>query len=322
MKRRKVYCRQDHEKHAQKMLRKAKLLVRAFAMDQDGTLKGGDERRYKKANVAELLVRIAQKGKCPAVITASGVSALRSFVSLEAICQQKDLSVPIFVGIGNGAALYRFDKDGRTTIYNHELTVKEIKQIIKVWEQLYAALKIEEKDLQPKGLETFKEFIEADWEGAIPKEYLAIFKPYKGRCYTEKIKATVVLPQWEETSQRDLVQKLQAALDNNLGSKKYSAVRGNDTFLHITRSCSRIDTKLFALQAIMDQLKLNKNSVAAFGDMPLDNDKGLLIESGLRFSFTNKELNKKNIKKPPFILPGSLKTPVGSVYRAIDYLLA
>lgn len=311
---------QEREQYGQKMLEKAKPTVRAFAMDQDGTVKGGDDPQYKKANVAELLQRIVKCGKYPAIITASGASALKSFSPMNDFYSQERISIPTFIGIGNGAAFYRFDASGRAEIYNHSLTLEEIKTILNVWEKTYQQLAVKESELQLKGIKTFNDFIQTDWTGYIPFDYIEVFKSYNGRCFTEPIKVTVVLPAWDEIKQRELARQLQISLDNELGKNKYLAVRGNDTFLHITHTFD-IDPKLFALQKFMHELGLKKENVAAFGDMPLDNDQGLLIDSKLPYAFTNQYFEKRDIKNPPFILPGSLKSPVGSVYKAIDYLL-
>ena len=55
--------------------------------------------------------------------------------------------------------MYKFDTAGKTEIYNHGLTLDEIKAIIGVWEKTYQALGIKESELQPRGIKTFKEFI-------------------------------------------------------------------------------------------------------------------------------------------------------------------
>ncbi|MBI2053933.1 MAG: HAD family phosphatase [Candidatus Staskawiczbacteria bacterium] len=314
------YSRREKEQYCQEMLEKAKSTVLAFVMDQDGTIKGGDDPEYKKENPAELLQKIARKGKYPSVITASGITALKSLSSLEAFYLKENIETPIFIGIGNGTALYRFDKKGRKEIYNNELTLEEAKAIVETWKNVYAFLNIDEQDLQPKGLETFRKFMDTDWQGLIPNEYSDIFKQYDGKCFTEKIKTTVVFPKWDEEKQRELVRKMQEELDKNLGHNKYAAVRGDDIFMHITRAFN-VDSKLFAFKKIREELKLKNDNIAAFGDMPFDNDKGLLIDSGLPFSFTNKDIKKEDLKEPPFVLPGSSESEVGSVYKAIDYLL-
>lgn len=308
------------EQYAQIMLKRAKPTIKALVMDQDGTVKGGDDIKYKKANVSQLLQKIATAGKYPIIITASGASALKSFFPMKDFYSQRRIFIPTFIGIGNGAALYKFNTTGRSEIYNYGLTLNEVKAIIEVWKNLYETLDIRETDFQAKGIETFKKFMQTDWTGYIPEEYLSVSNQYDGQCFAEKIKVTVVFPNWQEKKQRTLVGKFQAELDNTFGRKKYLASRGDDTFLHITNTF-KIDPKLYALQKIMSELNLKKENVAVFGDMPLDNDKGILIESRLPYTFTNQYFNNKNKNSPPFLLPGSVLSSVGSVYQAIDYLL-
>lgn len=293
----------------QKKLKEAKKTVRALVMDQDGTVKGGDDPKFAKANVTELLQKISQAGKTPVILTASGASALKSF---------SEINFPAFIGIGNGTALYEFDQNGKKEIYNQGLSLEEVQKIIKVWQKVYEDLEIHETDLQPKGVATFKEFMGKDWSGYIPSEYVEVFKQYGGRCFTEEIKVTVVFPNWDEVKQRELVVKMQAALDENLEKGKYLAKRGDENFLHMTHAFE-IDPKLFALRKIMEELKLNSGEVAVFGDLPLDNDRGMLIESGLPYTFTNRWI--ETLEAPPYLLPGSGESMVGSVYAAIDYLL-
>lgn len=310
----------NHEKYAQTMLEKAKPHVKAIVMDQDGTVKGGDDPRYQKANVAELLQKIVRGGKYPGIITASGASALKSFSPMNNFYSQEKISIPTFIGIGNGTALYRFDTAGRSEIYNHGLTLNEVKAIVKVWQNVYESLGIRESDLQPKGLTTFKKFMVMDWTVYIPDDYLKIFKRYDGRCFTEQIKVTVVFPSWDADKQRKLVKQMQTELDKNFGKNKYLVSRGDENFLHITHTFE-VDPKLFALQTIMKDLGLTPKQVVAIGDLPLDNDKGLLVDSKLPYTFTNRYFGKKDLDKPPFILPGSFQSPVGSVYRAVEFLL-
>jgi hydroxymethylpyrimidine pyrophosphatase-like HAD family hydrolase len=310
----------DHKQYAQQMLEKAKAHIRLLVMDQDGTVKGGNELQYQKANVSKLLQKIIRAGKYPAIISASGASALKSFAKMNDFYFQEKISTPTYIGIGNGTALYRFDKIGRTEIYNYGLKLDEIKTIIKLWKKIYQKLDIKESDLQPKGIKTFKEFAQADWTDYIPKEYVAFFKQFGGRCFTEQIKVTVVFPSWEAEKQRELVEKMQKALDQALGRRKYLVSRGDDTFLHITHAFG-VDPKLYALRTIIKKLRLTPKQVVAIGDLPLDNDKRLLIESRLPYTFTNTYFEKTNLRTPPFILPGSSKSAVGSVYKAISYLL-
>lgn len=308
----------DQRLIAQQMLKKAKAGVRAFVMDQDGTVKG-DDPRYNTANLIKLLQKIARAGRYPAIITSSGASALKSFSPMNDFYIKEKNMPATFIAVGGGNALYRFDHKGRSEIYNHGLSIDEVKAIIKIWENLYKSFEIKESDLQPKGIETFKKFGLTDWTGYIPGQYLRISKYYKGRCFTEPIKVTVIFPVWSAEKQRDLVVLMQSALDKALGKGRYLASRGDDTFFHIIHT-SKVDPKLLALQTIMKKLNLNKEQMVAFGDLPLDNDKELL--KSLPYSFTNSNYDKKNLRSPPFILPGCLKSPVECVHQAIDYLLS
>lgn len=313
--------RKQYENLGKEKLQKARKNLKAIVMDQDGTVKGGEDPLYQKANVAELLKKIARAGKHPAIITASGASALKSVASLVDFYAEEKIPTSTYIGIGNGTALYRFEPSGRTEIYNHGLTIDEEKSIIKVWQEVYKTLGIKESELQPKGIETFRKFMETDWTGYIPPEYIELFRQYGGQCFTEPIKVTVALPVWEAEKQRELVKQLQLSLNSGLGRNKFIALRGDDIYLHITHSFD-IDPKLFALQTIMRELGIQGKNIVAFGDLPLDNDRGLLVESKLPFTFTNHEFGKQNANRPPYILPESSVSSVGSVYKAIDYLLS
>lgn len=314
------YTQKQFEKIGSEKLQKVKNSFKAIVMDQDGTVKGGDDLKYKNADILPLLKKIVSKNKYPAIITGSGASALKSFTSLIDFYQQKKNTNPTYIGIGNGTALYKFDQKGRSELYKCVLTLSEVKSIVEVWKKVYTELKIQESDLQQEGLVTFRKFMETDWAGYIPEEYLSVFRQHDGKCFTEEIKVTVVFPAWNETRQRELIKILQKSLDKILGKGLYFVSRGDDIYMHINHAL-KIDPKLFALQRIMTELRLDKNQVVTFGDMPLDNDKGLLVDSRLPFTFTNRIFNKKDQKNPPFFLPGSLLSPVGSVYNAIDYLL-
>jgi len=311
--------RQEHEEYSQEILKKAKSSVKLIAMDQDGTVKGGNDEKYKKANVSELLIKIARKNICPMIITASGVTALKSFLSLTDFYNKENCNIPIFISIGNGNALYKFDKNGKKEIYNKRLKIEEVKNILKIYEEVY--LNIKEEELQTKGIDNFKSFINNDWNGYIPNDYVELFKKYNGRCFCEEIKVTFVFPKWNEKEQRELAKEFQKKLDDRLGKGKYLASRGDDVYLHITHTFE-IDPKLFALHKVINYLGLAKENVVTFGDLPFDNDNGILIKSELPYTFTNSFFDKKIIDKPPYILKGSEKFSVGSVHLAIEYLIS
>jgi hypothetical protein len=69
-------------------------------------------------------------------------------------------------------------------------------------------------------------------------------------------------------------------------------------------------------------LGLKPNQVAAFGDMPEDNDAGLL---SFPYSFTNSEdflKSKKDLGQPPYVLVGPDSSSVARVYQVIEYLIS
>lgn len=310
--------RQEHEEFCKSILNEIKGKIKLIAMDQDGTVKGGNDERYKKANVSDLLINIAKKGIYPMIITASGVTALKSFSSLNEFYNKEKCKTPIFISIGNGNALYIFDLSGRKELYNKRLKLDEVKNILKVYEEIYS--NINERELQEKGIETFKSFINNDWKGYIPEEYVEEFKKYNGKCFCEEIKVTVIFPKWTEERQRELVKEFQKRLDEKFEKGKYLVSRGDDTYMHVTNTFE-IDPKLYTLNKIKDYLKLNNEEVITIGDLPFDNDKGILVLSKLPYTFTNSYFDKKEINKPPYILPGSEKSGVESVHLAIKYLI-
>jgi len=301
----------ENEQKGKEMLQMAKTHIKAIVVDQDGTVKDENNIIYKQSNVAKLLQRITRSGIYSAIITGSGVTALKSFISP---------SAPTYLGIGNGTALYKFNSKGRTEVYAHPLTLQEEKTIITIWFELCNRLGIAESQLQSKGLETFRKFMITDWTGYIPPTYVKQFKEFNGKCFTEPFKVTLVFPAWDELRQRQLVKRMQKMIDEKLGKNRFVAQRGDNTFLHITHALS-IDPKLFALNTIMKMLSLKRKNIVVFGDLPLDNDRGMLAKSRFPYTFTNHEYRNKNPNKPPYILPGSTVSPIRSVYNAIDYLL-
>ncbi|MEM0465162.1 MAG: HAD hydrolase family protein [Candidatus Pacearchaeota archaeon] len=312
----------EHEGYCQQILKKVKSTIKAFVMDQDGTIKGGDDKKYQEPDVvSKLLQKIIQKSKYPIIITASGVTALKSLEDLVKFYQNCKIEIPIFVSIGNGNALYKFDKLGKTEIYSNKLSTHEIKNIIDLCKKIYSSLNIKEEEIQKKGIENFKRFINMNWTGYIPKDYFDIFKEYDGKCFCEEVKLTVVFPSWNEEKQRWLVKNIQNSIDSKFGKNKFLVSRGDSVYMHLTKTFS-IDPKLYTLQYIMKDLRLEENEVAVFGDLPFDNDKGILIDSKLPYTFTNIFIEKDNLEDPPFILPGSSESQVGSVHKAIDYLLS
>lgn len=310
--------RDKQEKYCQAVLKKIKPKVKAFVFDVDGTIKSSSEPDLKPL---ELIEKIVLNGKFVGIITASGVSALGGLAEpIVKLISEKNYSIPIYFGVANGVALYRLDNRGRHELYNYSLKIKEINSILKAWKIVMKKNKIKDTDLVEKGLITFNEFLKKDWGEYIPSSYLSLSEKFAGKCFIERLKATFVMPKDEVLSQEKFVAIMQKQIDKITGRGKYIIDMGDTTFAHVTQRPSMIP-KLFALKRIMKELKLKKEQILTFGDMPFGNDKGLLIDNHLPYTFTNKYFTKANIKKPPFVLPKSEITPIGSVYKAVEFLL-
>ena len=294
------------------ILNKLKLSLKVFVFDYDNTIV---DKNFKLDKALGLFKKIVEKEKYLIIITARGATAIKI---LSNPLLKLSLNKPIYLGCGNGTILYELSKNKIKTIYNNGLNFSEIKEIIKKWENAYSSLKIEKTDLNIKGLHTLNKFLTDKWKGLIQDRIIDLCKKYNGSCFAEKAKVSIVLPK-DKNSHEEIIKTLMSKINDK--GKKYLVSKGNDIYCHITRSFN-IDPKLYAVQTIMKNLRLKSEEVFVCGDMPLDNDKGLLIDSHLPFAFTNKLIPNWNKDKPPFVLPGSKKSPVGSVHKAVDYLLS
>lgn len=308
----------SHENYCKKMLDKAKPKVKAFIFDFDGTIKSSSE---PECLPLTLLKKIVSNGKFAGVVTASSVSVLNSLAKqIIRLISENNFSIPVYLGIANGAAFYKLDKFGKHELYSYPLTSNETNEILKVWKKVIKRIKIKETNLVEKGLITFDEFLKKDWGNHIPDDLLKLSMEFSGQCFVEKLKVTFVMPKDEIFSQERFIIMMQDEIDKILGFGKFIIDMGDNIFAHVT--CKpNMAPKLFALKRIKKELGLKKEQIVAFGDMPFGNDKGLLIDSGLPFAFTNKYFDKQNIYFPPFILPEFNINPIASVYKAVDYLL-
>lgn len=296
----------------------AKKIAKMFVFDVDGTIKSSAEPEYEPISLVEAVL---VKNKGVALVTASGASALGKLAEpLEKLIKAKAFKAPVFLGIANGMALYRLNPNSRQEIHRFLILIPQVIQILKVWQKVMQEQGFKQVDLVAKGLTTFQEFLARDWQGLIPKEFLEKIKKYDGQCFAEELKVTLVMPKEEAFPQKQFIALMQKKLDRELGLNHYIIDRGDTTFAHVTKKPG-MTPKLFALKRIIKELKLKKEQVVAFGDMPEDNDRGLLIDSHLPYTFTNQYFNKLKIGKPPFFLPGATRSPVASVYHAVDFLL-
>lgn len=301
-----------------KNLSEIKSKINLFVFDFDDTIKSSSERDCKPLDLVE---KIISNDKFVGIITASGVSVLSTLAEqIIQLIRKNGFNIPVYLGIANGMALYKLDKNGRQEVYSYPIELDYAKEILEVWKNVMKKIGIEDEDLMEKGVNTFKEFLLRDWNGYIPNESLSLSKENNGKCFVEKFKITFVMPKNDVFLQQDFISLMQMEINKKFGDDKFVIEMGNDIFAHLTKKPG-MAPKLFALKKIMKNLNLENDQVAAFGDMPFGNDKGLLIDSGLPYTFTNKNIEKENIETPPFVLDDSELTPVASVYKAVENLL-
>lgn len=308
----------DRQRNYQSLFNKIQCNVKVFVFDYDGTIKSSSEPDCKPL---ELIQKIIRNNKFVGIITASGMSALGGLAEqIIDLLKKNNFTTPVYFGIANGMALYKLDKDGKNEIYNYPIDIEDIQKILEAWKNVMNKIEIKDEDLMEKGLNTFKDFLIKDWGESIPKDFLSLSKKYNGKCFVEKLKATFVMPKNEIFSQEKFISLMQEEINKVLGNEKFIIDMGDNVFAHTTKRPG-MAPKLFALKKIMEDLNLKNDQVVTFGDMPFGNDKGLLIESGLPYTFTNKFIKKDRTETPPFILSGSELTPVANVYRAVENLL-
>ncbi|MBU4210234.1 hypothetical protein KKE47_03510 [Patescibacteria group bacterium] len=300
------------------LLSEIKPKIKAFVFDFDGTIKSSKE---PDCLPLELIERIVSAGKKVAIVTASGVSALNGLgQQITRLLLEGNYSTRVYLGIANGMGLYGLDKQGKCELYSYPIEIIDVKKILKAWEKAVSLVGIKDEDLVEKGLTTFKRFLEKDWGRYIPKDYLSLVKSRKGKCFAERLKVTLVMPRSEVFSQVEFVRMVQEEIDKLTGKEKFVIETGDDVFAHVT-CWPRMEPKLFALNRIKLELELKDRELVVFGDMPFGNDRGMLIDSNLPYTFTNRYFKKKDVKKPPYFLSGLAERPVLSVYRAVNYLI-
>jgi len=300
------------------MLNNIKSKIKAFVFDFDGTIKSSKE---PECLPLELIKKIIINNKSVGIVTASGVSALSGLAEqIIKLCIENDFTVPVYLGIANGMALYKLSNKGKEELYNYSISFDDTKKIIEVWKKVFNNIGLKDIDLMENGINTFKEFLVKDWGKYIPSEFLSLSKEYGGKCFVEKLKSTLVMPKNDVVLQDKFIALIQEELDNCFGKEKFIIDMGDDVFAHVTKR-PNMAPKLFALKRIIKELDLKNDQIVTFGDMPFGNDRGLLIDSGLPYTFTNKSVGEKESNTPPFVLPGSELSPVANVYKAVDSLL-
>ncbi len=305
---------QDQINITKEKLEEAKKSVKLFGLDFDGTISDGAN--FKLPEAMALVERITDKSKSTAFITARAATALKTLVPpMQEMLARKENPAPCFVAGGNGTNLYEVKKDGLDQIYNHGLNLAEVKRAVEIGRNIYEKFGITTEILAEKGLETFKKFLQDNWEGYIPAEIVDICRQYKGELFTEEAKVTFVLPK-DLAAHKELI----AELNKELGAE-YQALAGDQTYVHITKRLGE-DSKKVAIKNILQKMGLDEKQVATFGDMPHGNDAGLL---SFPYSFTNSDefaKTKTDLSQPPYALIDADTAPVARVYKAIDYLIS
>lgn len=303
---------QRHSELTKAKLEEAKPLIKLFGLDYDGTV---SDTEHRLPEVSSLVEMILDKNKFIAFVTASAASMLKKIVPvLQELLGRRKPTVSIFVAGGNGTTLYEVKKDELIEIYNHGFDLPQVKRAVETGRSVYEKLGIGAADLADKGFQTFKKFLQDDWDGYVPAEIIDVCRPFNGELFTEQAKVTFVLPK-----DKSLHQKVVDELNEDLGGE-YRAAAGDDTYVHIIRKLKE-DSKAVAIKTILEILGLEQNQVVTFGDMPTGNDAGLL---SFPYSFTNSDEFadvKKDLQQPPYILLESDLTPVNRVYKTINYLL-
>jgi len=299
---------------AEEKLTEAKALVKLFGLDFDGTISDGKD--FKLPEAMALVQKILSNGKSAAIITARAATAIKNFVPpLQEILGRLDESLSIYVAGGNGTTLYKITKDNSDMIYNHGFVLEQIFGAVEAGKKVYEKLGIKREDLAENGIETFKKFLQEDFDGYIPPEILDVCRPYDGEFFTEEAKVTFVLPK-DKSLHGKVVDELNAELGDS-----FRAVAGDETYVHITRRLQE-DSKRVAIKSILQLTNLAENEVVTFGDMPMGNDAGLL---SFPYSFTNSDEFievKKDLESPPYLLLDTNISPVARIHEAIKKLIS
>jgi hydroxymethylpyrimidine pyrophosphatase-like HAD family hydrolase len=292
---------------AQKQLENAKQTVALFALDYDGTLvEKGDT--YTIATAKDLIALILNTQKNLVIISARAATGLKLIKPVLEACLASIAKPPrVFFAGGNGTFLREISKSGSVEIYKHALEKNVIDAIVKTCAAVYAEHGFGIDVLNPDGVATFTEFLSQGWDGIIPSEILETVRPYAPTMFAEESKVSIVLPK-DHSGHQHLVEELRTrcAADPLLKSTPLAISMGDPVHVHITRELEKTDPKLYALNKVQELLNLKDTQIVAIGDMPGGNDNGLLVTSGLPYSFTNDAAyttNKANPESPPYLLP-------------------
>lgn len=300
-------------KISKKKLKEAKTRLSCIIFDYDGTLFDRFDKNFNHNRARKLLLKSLNKYHV-AVITARSASALKSIAApMLKIFSKKRFTNRFFLGVGNGVTLYEIKKNQLDKIYSHELSFSDIKFITKIYKQILKRLGLARKAFNSKGLEIFSKFVLQNWGEYIPNNIGELNKSWGGMIFAEQAKVSIVKP-LNLSKEKQLVSELRKLLFNN-----FDVVVG-DIDIHIIKRLSE-DSKKKAAKTIIKKLRISPANVVTFGDLPSGNDKALL---SFPLSFTNdSDIKRKQsyLDKPPYVLSSKTVSPVGTIYKAVDYLI-
>lgn len=306
------------EKFTQQKLEEIKLKLMLIATDYDETLRSRVYTDFSDDRAVDLIKKILTH-YVVLIITARGVTAIKILLPLLSQNTKQSSRHRFFLGTGNGRILYEVTDKHLKEIYNHGLTVLDIKSILEVYEKVFNQLKIKKKELLSKGLETYQSIISQLGNDDGPREIFKQCFKYDGRVFTEKAKVGLVQIK-DETRNNRLISHLSHFLQRE-HPDKFQVIKG-DIDIHIVKKLPE-DGKVTAAKKVIGLLGIKLNQVAVFGDLPNGNDKEIL--TSFPFSFTNAidfHRKKADPTSSPFLLPGALESPIGSVHTAIHFLLS
>lgn len=291
--------------------------IKLYVLDYDGTIfkKEGSIFNHKKAF---LLIReiLLNKKNC-LVLTARCASFLKTHLaSLKELYKKNNKINSFYIGGGNGSILYKFSSSGLIKIFDNGLKFKEAKKIMELGSKIYKDQGILLSNLNKEGISIHNIFLNTHWSNLIPRNYIDENKKYKGLCFSEEAKVAFVLPK-DFTKHKKIIYEFKNKISRFFG-KRFSVQKGDNVFLQINRY-SQIDQKLFALKIIIKKLILKKDEIFVFGNMPSDNDNGILIKGQFPYTFTNsKSFYIKKQKQLPYYLGSGEKSIHDFVIKSLQ----
>ncbi|HLC94610.1 MAG TPA: hypothetical protein VJH96_03510 [Patescibacteria group bacterium] len=305
------------EKLTQQKLEEIKLKLMLIATDYDETLRSRVYTDFNDDRAIDLIKKILTHHAL-LIITARGATIIKILLPHFGRNAKQVPRHRFFLGTGNGRILYEVINKHLKEIYNHGLTALDVKSILEVYEEVFDGLKIKKKELLPKGLKTYQSIILQLRNDRIPRQIFKQCFKYNGGVFTEEAKVGLVQIK-DQTRNNKLISHLSHSLDKK-HPNKFQVIRG-DIDIHIVKQLPE-DGKVTATKKVIDLLAVKLGQVAVFGDLPNGNDKEIL--TSFPFSFTNAidfYREKTEPTSSPFLLPGALESPIGSVHKAIHFLL-